>query len=571
VVNTLFGSMLLSGTLWLSVLIVTSLFASVLYGSVMTAPQKPRVIVDTDLPTGWDGTADASPADSSALTTALAAVDQSSGIYIIELSASVTYSGTFVIDNNAGTDWLIIRSSAYASLPSGTRTTPAATTNLAKISQPAHLACMRVDFGGHHVRFIGIEFTTAVATTVLTVVGFDSSYIQPSTEAEVCSYIIFDRCYLTSTSETNRCRTGIQVNCDNFACIDSYIDNIKDSSDAQAILFHLGTGLLVHNCYLEATGENIMAGGNDTLITDRLPEDLTISKCYFFKPDKWNPVSDDYNDQNWNCKNLFELKMCRRCHIHSCVLEGSWVDGQAGYAISIKIANQTNTNPWAETIDVWMENCLIKRSGRGFHILGSDGEGYPSGSLQRVLIRNILFHTLGGESTGSPLNEDIAELFGTQGKIVLFTTIRKPIKYFTFDHVTFVAQEGHHTTGMVAETADIINVDNLTIKNSIFPAGQFRFTPTFVDNGRIRNLTLSGNGWFFHASDNDLATRLTNFSTDFPNDIKADTITDVEFTDNSSQDYTLANDSPFKDAADDGTDCGVNFTELNAAISGVET
>ena len=74
----------------------------------------------------------------------------------------------------------------------------------------------------------------------------------PAQLSEVCNFVGYDRCYIHSFSTNNRCRTGIQVNCNNFFCIDSRIENIKDTSDAQAILIRTGTGICIENTFLES-------------------------------------------------------------------------------------------------------------------------------------------------------------------------------------------------------------------------------------------------------------------------------------------------------------------------------
>ena len=104
---------------------------------------------------------------------------------------------------------------------------------------------------------------------------------------------------------------------------------------------------------------------------------------------------------------------------------------------------------------------------------------------------------------------------------------------------------------------------------------RFPYHPLRTGQGRLVDWSSSGNGIFYQTGlsageYSDYAGRLSDFATDWPNDTKADTMAAVNFTDEANQDYTLLDSSPFKYAADDGKDCGVDFVELNAAIAGVE-
>lgn len=261
----------------------------------LNSPRLPLLTVDITLPTGWDGTPTATPIDGAALQAVLEATAtinthlNDTGHYIIELDKDTNYSdddgggpptgGSFVIDNSAytGTNWIIIRSSGFASLTPGTRVTTDVT-NMATITQTENKTSFRVNFGGHHVRVIGIEFTVAVATVLHLAIGTDSGFQTPFFLSELAHHVIIDRCYFHSTSETLIARVGITVNCNYFACIESRGENYKDGSDNQAILFAACQGPIhVENNYLSASSENIMFGGNDLLRNERQHVDITGS------------------------------------------------------------------------------------------------------------------------------------------------------------------------------------------------------------------------------------------------------------------------------------------------------
>src|SRR4029078_8565618 len=79
--------------------------------------------------------------------------------------------------------------------------------------------------------------------------------------------------------------------------------------DAQAICGWTGPGnYTITNNYLEATGENIMFGGDTPSITNLVPSNITITGNLFSKPMTWNQFDPAYGKVNYSIKNLFELK-----------------------------------------------------------------------------------------------------------------------------------------------------------------------------------------------------------------------------------------------------------------------
>src|SRR2546427_6264037 len=133
---------------------------------------------------------------------------------VIELQAGATYSGKIQLPNKTnGTGWIIVRSSAWQSLPPpGTRVGPQHAPLMAKITtNPSSLyePAIVTQEGAHHYRFIGIEVTgtdlgpTAQQYGLVIVDGthHDSSNVlrvQP-TNAQTPHHIVIDRCYIHGT------------------------------------------------------------------------------------------------------------------------------------------------------------------------------------------------------------------------------------------------------------------------------------------------------------------------------------------------------------------------------------
>ena len=555
--------------LFLSTIVATSLVVPC-FGSLKIAVKKalpatlPQATVDTSLPAGWDGPADATPANSAELVLALANAVQNSGTYVIELAAGTTYTGNFFIENKPGSDWLIIRTAGWKSSPpvaEGVRVTPADAPSMARLFSPNKKSIFRAGLGAHHIRFVGVEFAVDAPIVPLVILGYASPARSPQVESEIAHHIGFDRCWIHSTSETNRSRVGLHVSVNHFFVINSRIDNIKDSADAQAVYSASSQGPhLIENNTLEATGENIMYGGDATPVDQLVGSDITILRNHLTKRPEWNKWDPAFNGIDWSIKNLFELKNARRVYFHSNVLENNWKDKQVGYAIVLTPRNGWGSlNPWAQVKDVTIENNIIRNTGRLFFITSED-DAKPTGTLERVTIRNNLVYSQGGLLSG---------VSGRHFNINIPSNGR-PVKDLIIDHNTFVFSEGHLGNDSIQpKRSGAVNVNGFQLTNNLFDDGNYDDTFRWFE--RIANRTVSGNGIFFNPSANGYARRTNRvrFGQNFgAGNFKANTIDDVRFTDHANLDYTLANDSPFKGILD-GKDPGVDFAVLNKAIAGV--
>ena len=90
---------------------------------------------------------------------------------VIVLEPGATFQGNFGLPNKEGTGWIVVRSGApdeKLPLP-GTRVTPGFAPLMPKLVSPNGNPAVYTEPGAHHYRFIGIEFTTALATTAASV------------------------------------------------------------------------------------------------------------------------------------------------------------------------------------------------------------------------------------------------------------------------------------------------------------------------------------------------------------------------------------------------------------------
>jgi len=175
---------------------------------------------------------------------------------------------------------------------------------------------------------------------------------------------------------------GVMANAANVLITRSHIGDIWHDIDTQAVGCFVGTrNLIIRDCFLEASGENFMAGGDDGPNADSIPDGILIEDCTLYKPrDKWTGRGDI------GIKNLLELKNCKNFVGRRLILENSWADAQSGYAIVLTIRNQYGRAPWSTIENVLLEDLTIRHVGSGLSVLGRD-DRYPSQVMKNVVCR----------------------------------------------------------------------------------------------------------------------------------------------------------------------------------------
>lgn len=156
--------------------------------------------------------------------------------------------------------------------------------------------------------------------------------------------------------------------------------------DTQAIWLQNGPGpYTIDGNYLEASGENILTGGDSIKIPNCVPADIAITNNTCYKPDSWRT-------NGATVKNAIEIKVGLRVLIENNTVDGCWVSGQEGTPILLTVRNQYGDNPWAIVDQVTVRGNVTKRctDSFGLSILGSDDQN-PSQQTQTVLVEHNLF------------------------------------------------------------------------------------------------------------------------------------------------------------------------------------
>lgn len=207
---------------------------------------------------------------------------------------------------------------------------------------------------GDHVRFIGIEWTTAVDGHLSRMIYTDHN-----------DNVIFDRNYIHAGegSEVGH-GVGMILGSHKVAVINSYLSGFNciarkgACTDATAIggahsEEPFGT-FKIYNNFLEASGEDILFGGGGS---EYSPTDIEIRRNHLFRPMLWMEGAPGYTPspkgEPYIVKNNLELKSAIRALIEGNLLENSWGGfTQSGFSILLTPSSQASHCPKCQVTDV---------------------------------------------------------------------------------------------------------------------------------------------------------------------------------------------------------------------------
>ncbi|HZT76289.1 MAG TPA: carbohydrate-binding protein [Vicinamibacterales bacterium] len=466
----------------------------------------------------------------------------------IVLQAGATFTGNYKLPAKGGTSYITIRSSTPDSaLPAdGTRITPAAAPLLAKIKSNQNGSALRTIGAAGYWRLLFLEFAPAVSNASADLVELGAADATQSTLASVPQHLIVDRCYFHGEPTWSQ-RRGLALNSGDTQVINSYFSEIHGvNEDTQAIAGWNGPGpYLIENNYIEAAGENIMFGGSDPNIPNLVPDTITLRGNDITKQVAWRTAT-------WTVKNLVEFKNAENVLVEGNTIENNWLAGQQGYSILMTPRNQSGGAPWTVVKNVTVQNNVIRHVAAVFDIAGYD-DLQTSEQTSGIVIRNNLAYDVNTSwgSSKSPAPARFAEIGGGPKDIT--------IDHNTIDSngsSTIFIYGGYSLTGVQIASFTVTN--NLLRDNAyaIFgdkygegTAGLTQYAP----GADVRGNAFGGGQAKLYPTGNDFPT-LAQWLADFVNVAGAD--------------YRLVSTSLSKHAATDGADIGVDFTALDAAMSG---
>jgi hypothetical protein len=472
-----------------------------------------------------------------------AALDQARQGDIILLQPGATYEGNFVLRPKDGTRPILMRTASDDRRLPGTadRIDPALSPLLPKLKSPNNQPALRTSPGASHWRIVLIEFVGTGATGDIVALG-DGSSAQRDLES-IPEDILLDRVVIRGDPDRGHKR-GIALNSASTTIRNSYIGDIKAiGQETQAIAGWNGPGpYVIENNFLEAAGIGILFGGADPAIPDLIPSDILIRRNLITKNTAWRGA-------RWTVKNLLELKSARRVVIEGNTLENCWSAAQPGYAVLFTVRNSGGRAPWTTVEHVVFRNNVVRHSAGGINILGFDNLA-QSGTMSDIKIQNNLFDDINHRNWGG--NGLFLQIGNAPGSVLI-------------DHNTIV-HTGNVITAYGEKNKTAIPIPDFRFTNNLAQHNAYgifgngvgygmRAIQTYFPDGMIRSNVLAG-GQASRYPPGNFFPSVTQFLADF--------------VDAANGDYRLALRSAYRRASSDGTDLGVNFDQLNRALTGVD-
>jgi hypothetical protein len=411
---------------------------------------------------------------------------------------------------------------------------------MAKIVSPNGLYALGFFPGSHHYRFMHLEVAASQFTLDLVLIGGTGMLTTGQAETDVNllpHHIEFDRVYIHG-HPTLGTKRAIALNGRALTVKNSYISDIKAiGADSQAICtWSGGNHYRIVNNYLEAAGENFMAGGAAPWIYNEVPSDIEIRGNYFYKQLSWKKGHPTYAGSEWTIKNLLELKNAKRTFIYGNVLENSWTHAQAGFAVLFTPLNDQSYAPWSTVEDTTFSNNVIRGTERAFQILASGYSIWNTKLQYRILIENNLF-------LDGPSNR-LFQIIGGPRDL----TIRHNTMFVTQGDLMYIGEEGS-ATGLIME-------------NNIFGFGINGIL------GYNRSPGISPLQYYvgYRFEKNVIIGAPTSVLPQYPtNNMYVGSVAGVSFTNVGAGDYNLSASSPYNNTGTDGKDPGVDWAVLSAA------
>jgi hypothetical protein len=193
---------------------------------------------------------------------------------------------------------------------------------------------------------------------------------------------------LAVVAGTNGGHRGIALHGRDLRVTRSHLQNFWETNrESQGIWISNGPGpYLIDDNFIEASGENLLVGGDRIGILNCVPSDLLIRGNTFFKPQVWRVAPKPV------VKNILELKNAQRVVIEGNLFDGNWASGQDGSSVLFTVRNQYGDTPWAVVDEVTLRGNTFQNIPEGFavNILGNDNL-FPSRQSKVIVIERNLF------------------------------------------------------------------------------------------------------------------------------------------------------------------------------------
>lgn len=309
---------------------------------------------------------------------------------VLCLAPGDRFRGTLTLPARGDSGWVVVRTAPTPGQPApGERVRPSQGATLATIeatgTNPAIVTAPSAR--GWLLQLLEVRTDSTFGTLTYALIDLQT----PPTRDAFARDIVLDRIWAHGWAH-RPLRRCVSLQSGATAIVNSWLDDCHEKgSDSQAIASWSGTGpYLIENNTLAGAGENILFGGGDPRFPGVHPSDVTVRRNWLVTPPSWRGV--------WTKKNLLETKNVARLLVEANVLEGSWSDGQDGYAIVIKSANQSGSARHRDsgTRDLTIRRNLIQHAGAALTLSGRGGDaGNIDSVTRRVVIQENFADSLG--------------------------------------------------------------------------------------------------------------------------------------------------------------------------------
>lgn len=503
---------------------------------------------------------------------------QHGDVIILEAGATFTVGDypegnrSFEIGPKTGGGWLYIISSDMANLPAeGTRVTPSDAASMPKLAHGDNwqAPALIIWQGTTRVRFAGVEIKHMYSRRDseqwgIIRVGWNGENDEPQTAP--AEDIVFDRCYIHGTPTGNHKDGVVLYNVAGCGIVDCNISEVHEAGyESHGLFIYIATGpTKIHNCLISAAGINIFIGDNrgqsqtwplgswpSRYGVDMVPQDITISQCYLYKPLSWNTSDPSYGGIPWTVKNLWETKYSSRVLVEGCVCDGAWQGAQHGETMLI-------TPRGGPVYDTTMRNCIHRNIGRCCNIGSADV------SIARVLVENNIFYRRYADPEGA---WTVFKMAANSPDTCQDITIR---------HVTAICEPTYDSwfgTAVVfyGYVSQVGWIKRLNVENNIFPRNGFAGNdkgPGILSLSHYCSAYDVKNNAFVNFNFADCYWQYYPGWTGFTNSFLLSSINDVGFTDttlDNMTDFVLLPSSAYYAAGSDGLPLGADVATVIAA------
>ena len=285
-----------------------------------------------------------------------------------------TYTGNFAV-----TQPTVIDRFDPSALPTG-RISPADVADTVLVASDPYNPTLQVSASDVVVR--GITVTGVAPDRVTVLVGFKPAATDPVTVLP--SRVSIDRIVVLGTNGLGH--RGVEMHGADMQFTRNYVAGILEQGrQSQGFWAAYGPGpYLIEDNYIEASGENILFGGDDPPTPGLVPSDIVIRRNLLYKLPAWR-------QKPGSVANLLELKNAQRVLIEDNILDGSWTDIQIGHGAVFTPRNQYGKAPWCTVRDVrFVRNVVRNYDTFALSHLYTDNN-HQSGTLANMYYEGNLF------------------------------------------------------------------------------------------------------------------------------------------------------------------------------------